>query len=252
MKKPNQKKLKDYTNKELQTHIRALTNIANEKLAEINIQGIKSKAITKELDILTSKGILGKKGYAVLGFRGKTKEDLIEQARELEYFSTWKGTEKTAKRTRTDLAKYRAFIANNSENKQFSFEEWRMMVDLMGLSSAKLEMFRMDSDTVRLMMESAKDEGLTINIRKEMDDLLKTYKDKGLSSEDMTDLLRNRIYEQSAINKIERSASLSNMVKSYESTHPGFTLEDAVRQISKENKALDTNTIIKKLKEMMV
>lgn len=181
------------TNKELQQYIRGLTNIANEKLVEINMGGITSKAITKEKDILTAKGIIGKRGYAVTGFRGKTKEQLIRQARELEYFSTWKGTEKTAKRTRTDLAKYRAYTKSSKDRANVTYEQWRQMVELMGTSTSLVEQFKLDSDSIKMLEEVIDKKDKKIDLANELEQIVKENKGESLTNENVIDILRKRL-----------------------------------------------------------
>lgn len=243
------------TYRELQSHIKNLTQTANEKLVDISMNGIKSKAITKELDTLSKKGIIGNKGYAVLRFRGKTKDDLIAQARELEYFSTWKGTERTAKRTRRDLAKYRAFVANNSDNANFTYEEWRELVELMGTTSAIREMFEINSDIVRMLMEYQKSVGIYLDFGKEMRTILKQSQGKGLTTEDIVERLRERINVQSALQSINKDNEIQNLYSLYNSQHTSNTdtLEDMLNTIAESYryKKSSPNIYIKELMERL-
>lgn len=187
-------KLRELTVKQLQAHIRELTYSANEKLTEINVGGAKpSKAVQTEINTLRSKGIIGKRGYAVTGFRGKTKEQLIRQARELEYFETWKGTEKTAKRTRQDLAKYRSYVNSSADRKGVTYEQWRSMVELMGTSSSLVEQFNLDSDTVRMIQESETGTDKKIDLASELEQIVKENKGESLDTEQVIDLLRQKL-----------------------------------------------------------
>lgn len=243
------------TYRELQSHIKNLTQTANEKLVDISMNGIKSKAITKELDTLSKKGIIGKKGYAVLRFRGKTKEDLITQARELEYFSTWKGTERTAKRTRRDLAKYRAFVVNNSDNANYTYEEWRELVELMGTTSSIREMFDLDSESIKMLTGLEKSEGIYLDLGKEMRVILNQSQGKGLSTEEVTERLRERINVQSALQSINKDSEIQNLYSSYNSQHTSNTdtLEDMLNTIAESYryKKSSPNIYIKELRERL-
>lgn len=243
------------TYRELQSHIKNLTQTANEKLVDISMNGIKSKAITKEIDTLTKKGIIGKKGYAVLRFRGKTKDDLIAQARELEYFSTWKGTERTAKRTRRDLAKYRAFVANNSDNANFSYEEWRELVELMGTTTSIREMFDLDSESIKMLTGLEKSEGIYLDIGKEMRTILNQSQGKGLSTEDVVERLRERINIASAKEKLSHDNEIKNLLTTYNSSHPNepVFLDALLDDIAAEHryKKSSADLYIKKIKEIL-
>lgn len=182
------------TVKELQSHIRELTYSANEKLAEINIGGNEpSKAIKTEIETLQTKGIIGKRGYAVTGFRGKTKDQLIRQARELEYFEQWKGTEKTPHRHRTDLKKYKEYVGSSADRGGTTYEEWRELVEIMGTSSSLVEQFNLDSDTVRMIIQSQRGQEKKIDLAHELETILKENKGQELDQEKVIDILRARL-----------------------------------------------------------
>ena len=86
MKQP--KSISEMTVKELKKYIRKQTKKANTRLKNIGKRqrGV-SRAVSEELQYLEKQGIIGKRGRAKLGFRGKRKEELQRQARELDYFN---------------------------------------------------------------------------------------------------------------------------------------------------------------------
>ena len=73
------------TVKELKKFIRKETKKANTRLRRIFNKKKISRAVSEEVEYLKTKGIIGKRNKAILGFRSKTKSELQSQARELEY-----------------------------------------------------------------------------------------------------------------------------------------------------------------------
>lgn len=205
-KKNSLNKIKDMSNKELQTYIRALTKEANNKLEEIN-KYPRTRAIDQELQSLKDKGIIGKRGKFVLDFnyreeeevpfsditfkvtRRKTKNELIQQARELEYFNQWKGTEvNTPHRNRTDLKKYKAFIRNNPNMSDLSFDEWREMVELFGVMDSTIQSFGYEN--IKQTYKNTVDKRKHINFIREME---RVKRNKPLTKEDAIDMLKAQI-----------------------------------------------------------
>lgn len=178
------KQINEMTVKELQDYIRTLTEQANDKLGKIQ-KNKETRAIAREKDVLTSKGIIGKRGKAVLGFRGKTKLELQAQARELEYFKQWKPYQRTEKKTRKDLAKYKSFIRNNPEFKDYSYSDWRSMVELFGTMSNFIESFGYEN--IKQLHRETTAGKENVNYVKALQDVAKQHP---ATKEDAIDLLR--------------------------------------------------------------
>lgn len=183
------KTINEMSVKELQAYIRKKTEKANVTISKIN-KDTASKAVQRELQVLEQRGILGKRGKAVLGFRGKTKEELKAQARELEYFSQWKGTETREKARRRDREKYKSFIRNNPDFKDFSFSDWRTMVELFGTQENWVQSFGYEN--MKELNKEVVKTGRNVNFVKEIQ---KVMEQKPVTKEDAIDLLRKSIFQ---------------------------------------------------------
>lgn len=148
--------------------------------------------MSDEISYLKKKGIIGKKDKAIYGFRGKRKADLQSQARELEYFNQWKGSETKAVAKEKDLKKYKTFIQNNPEFANYSYQEWEELVTMFGQVQDKLNSFGYE-DMKQLHLES--------NVKDTKKDFVATMKKihdegkgKGLTQEDLVDLMRQELF----------------------------------------------------------
>lgn len=148
--------------------------------------------MSDELGYLKNKGIIGKSGKAIYGFRGKRKTDLQAQARELEYFNQWKGSETKVIARKQDLKKYETFIQNNPEFAEYSYQEWEELVTMFGQLQDKLNSFGYE-DMKQLHLESRAN-----NSKKDfvttMRKIHEQSKGKGLSQEDLVDLMRQELF----------------------------------------------------------
>ena len=180
------------TVKELQKYIRKLTKKANTRLRNIGKRKKVSKAVSDEVQYLKKKGIIGKRDKAIYGFRGKRKADLQAQARELEYFNQWKGSETKAVARKQDLKKYETFIQNNPEFANYSYQEWEELVTMFGQVQDKLNSFGYE-DMKQLHLESrardSKKDFVTTMKR-----IHEQGKGKGLTQEDLVDLMRQELF----------------------------------------------------------
>lgn len=148
--------------------------------------------MSDELGYLKKKGIIGRSGKAIYGFRGKRKADLQAQARELEYFNQWKGSETKAVARKQDLKKYETFIQNNPEFANYSYQEWEELVTMFGQVQDKLNSFGYE-DMKQLHLESrARDnkKDFVTTMKK----IQEQSKGKGLTQEDLVDLMRQELF----------------------------------------------------------
>lgn len=181
------------TVRELKKYIGKLTKKANTRIKNINKRkrGV-SKAVKEELDYLKRFGIIGKRGKAIKGFRGRRKAELQRQARELEYFNQWTGAEKRAVAQEKDYKKYQTFKKNNPEFAGYSYQDWKDFVGVMGSMEDKLKEFEYE-DTKQLHIEATEKQ-----IKKDFLEAMKEAKEKTsggvFDTEDLTDMLRSELF----------------------------------------------------------
>lgn len=186
------KQIGEMTVSELKKYIRKLTRKANTRLKNINKRKKVSKAVTDEMGYLKKKGIIGKSGKAIYGFRGKRKADLQSQARELEYFNQWKGSETKAIAKKQDLKKYETFIQNNPEFSDYSYQDWEELVTMFGQMQDQLNSFGYE-DMKQLHLES-KARDTKKDFVTTMKKIHEQGKGKGLTQEDLVDLMRQELF----------------------------------------------------------
>lgn len=178
--------------KELKEYISKLTKKANTKIKNIAKKKKKSKAVEKELEVLKKKGIIGKSGKAIKGFGGKTKAELQAQARELEYFNQWRGTETKEIRDSTNYKKYQTFVQNNPDFADYEYQDWRDLVETFGSTSSFIDSFSYEN--VKELHKEITRSNSNVNLAGEMRKVLKENKGAGLSREDAIDLLRSKLF----------------------------------------------------------
>ena len=185
------------TVKQLHEFIREQTKATNIKLYDIYQQDKIPSAVRTEIDTLKTKGIVSERtGYATLNFRNKTKVMLQQQARELDYFSNWQGTETKVFRQQKDYKKYLSFKNQYpTEFGDYTYQEWRDMVEMFGTVGDKIEQFGYEN-IKQIHIENITN-GRKVNMVKLIDEVHK--KAKGKSQEVAIDILRDEIYK--SINK---------------------------------------------------
>ena len=195
MPKKEQKPIGEMTTRELRAFIRKQVKKANTKLKNLakKKRGLK-KAVQEEIDYLKRLGIVNKRGKAVTGYRTARKTELQKKARELEYFNQWKGTETKAVAKQEDLKKYETFINNpsNSEFKNYSYQDWKDLVNIFGSMEDKLKEFEYE-DMKRLHIEATQ-KGTKMDLMSAMGEAQKKAGGTGLSTEDLTDLVRSELF----------------------------------------------------------
>lgn len=185
------------TVKQLQEFIREQTKATNIKLYDIYQQNKIPSAVRTEIDTLKTKGIVSEKtGYATLNFKNKTKVMLQQQARELDYFSNWQGTETKVFRQQKDYKKYLSFKNKYpDEFGDYTYQEWRDMVEMFGTVGDKIEQFGYEN-IKQIHIENITN-GRKINMVKLIEEVHK--KANGQPQEVAIDILRDEIYK--SINK---------------------------------------------------
>ncbi len=176
----------------MKKYIKRLTKKANTRIRNIGKRKKVSKAVSDELEYLKQKGIIGKKGNAIYGFRGKRKADLQAQARELEYFNQWKGSETKVIARKQDLKKYETFIQNNPDFANYSYQEWEELVTMFGQVQDKLNSFGYE-DMKQLHLESRARESKK-DFVSTMKKIQENSKGAGLTQEDLVDLMRKELF----------------------------------------------------------
>lgn len=195
MPKKPQKAIGDMTTRELKIFIKQQVKKANTKLKNLakKKRGLK-KAVQEEIDYLKRLGIINKRGQAITGYRTAHKTELQKKARELEYFNQWKGTETKAVAKQEDLKKYESFINNpsNSEFSNYSFQDWKDLVNVFGSMEDKLKDFEYE-DMKHLHIEATQ-KGTKMDLMSAMGEAQKKSGGIGLSTEDLTDLVRSELF----------------------------------------------------------
>lgn len=190
-----QKSIGDMTTRELKKFIRKQVKKANTRLKNIGKRkrGV-SRAVEQEIDYLKRLGIINKRGKAVTGYRTATKAEMQKKARELEYFNEWKGSETEAIAEERDYKKYQTFINNpdNAKFKDYSFQDWKDMVETFGAMEDKLKDFEYE-DMKQLHLESTQ-KRTKIDLVSAMEKAKKESKGAGLDKEDLTDLVRSELF----------------------------------------------------------
>lgn len=181
------------TVKELKKYIRKETKKANTRLNRIFKKKKISRAVEEEVGYLKTKGIIGKRNKAVLGFGGKTKAELQSQARELEYFNQWKGTETKEVRDSTNLSKYKSFVNNNPDFADYSYQEWRDLVEVFGSTENFVSSFGYEN--LKELHKETVNNGKRVDMAKAMRDIMKHSKGAQLSQEDVVDMLRSSLFQ---------------------------------------------------------
>ena len=188
-----EKSISKMTVKELQDFIREQTKVANIKLYDIYQQNNIPSAVRTEIAVLKNKGIVSDStGYAQLRFKGKNKIMLQQQARELDYFSNWQGTENKVFREQKDYKKYLETKKNYPKDfGNYTYQHWRDMVEMLGVVGDKIQQFGYEA--VKQMHIENITEGRTVNMVQVIENAYKRA--EGLEQFDAVDILRDELYK---------------------------------------------------------
>ena len=188
-----QKSISDMTTRELKKFIRKQVKKANTRLKNIGKRkrGV-SRAVQQELDYLEQMGIVNKRGKAITGYRTARKAELQRRARELEYFNQWTGAETEVIAKEKDYKKYQSFIKNNPKFSNYSYQDWRDLVNTFGAMEDKLSDFEYE-DMKNLHLEKT-NAGSKVNLLKAMENAQDQVKGQGKTTEELTDIVRGIIF----------------------------------------------------------
>ena len=137
-------------------------------------------------------GIINKRNKAITGYRTARKVELQKRARELEYFNQWKGSEKHAVAQDKDYKKYETFIKNNPDFGDYTYQEWKDLVNTLGTMEDKLQEFVYE-DMKQLHLESTQRK-TSKTLLEAMEDAKSKSNGAGLDQEDLTDLVRSELF----------------------------------------------------------
>lgn len=182
------------TKSELIDKIRQETKKAQERYATFKQSGNIKGAVKTEINVLKDLGIINKQNRIVIKLNGKSEVQLNRQLRELEYFNQWKGMETKAVRDSTDYKKYLSFKqytipnTNTQPFKDYTFQEWRNLVELTGTEGSLIESFKFDSQVIDDLNNRMKAKNIQVSDI-ELLGLMEKIRKQGLSSDDAIDEL---------------------------------------------------------------
>ena len=198
MSKKPQKLISEMTTRELKKYIKKEVKKANTKIR--NIEKRKkgpTRAVQEELDYLKQIGVIGKRGRAVTGYRTASKAELQKKAKELTYFNKWKGSETVAVAKDKDYKKYQSFINNprNSDFANYSYQQWRDMVEMFGAMDDKLKDF--DYENMKQLHLEATNKDTKIDILSAMQNAQREAdkSNRVVTTETLTDIVRDLIFQ---------------------------------------------------------
>lgn len=128
------------------------------------------------------------------GYRLARKSELQKKARELEYFNQWRGSESKHIARAEDMKKYNKFIKNHPRFANYSYQDWRNMVENLGAMSEELESYGYVSENMIQLDKEIKERGS----KKQLMDVVESVKDKakgkGWNQEQLVDAIRSELY----------------------------------------------------------
>lgn len=152
MSKPYRKR----TIKELQSEIRDLTKQVNTRVSTIKLTRTLPKDVQQAVNYMKQLGGAGRgKNEIGLHLRGKTKSELILQARELSAFMRWdiESEEGIRQLEAREQNEWDSFKINHPD---WSYEEWRKFVEISGALGSDI-MSKFGSETILSDFKKRKD-----------------------------------------------------------------------------------------------
>ena len=195
---------KDKTVKELQSEIRELTKQVNTRVASIKLTRELPKDVEQAVNYMkrlsgvktgVDKTTRAKQEIG-LGFTGKSKKELILQARELSSFLRWdiESEEGLRQLEAREKSEWESFEKNHPG---WSYEEWRKFVEVSGaLGSDIINKFGSEtiaSDFLKRIRNNDVESTDGDKYIKAMMDAIKESEGAGLSQTELVDLLRGKL-----------------------------------------------------------
>lgn len=189
------KAIENMTVKELKQYIRSATIEANERISTYSYEYIQSNAGTVG-DLITGLKSSGtgntSRDYVGLGFTGKNKADLLEQAQGLEYFNQWDYMSQKASRERREQED-KAWETFQRHHKKWDRDQWANAMNFFNnISDSVIGQF--GSEEVIEMFSYADDNDISPEA---FSDIIKETTEEatgqGWTSEDLVDALWERI-----------------------------------------------------------
>lgn len=178
--------------KDLQKEISKAVSEANKR---VNSADKTSKAWSKQVQHLKDIGLTGKRSTFAGNTKGLKKTELIVRLRELEYFNGWDTESAYGRRAETDRERkaYETFL---KDNPNWSYEEWREMVEVVGALGDDFIKKNYSSDDVKEIFERASSNGIdNVSVLKALKGSVE--ESKGLTQQERIDDVYDRlgIYE---------------------------------------------------------
>ena len=195
---------KDKTVKELQSEIRELTKQVNTRVASIKLTRELPKDVEQAVNYMkrlsgvktgVDKTTRAKQEIG-LGFTGKSKKELILQARELSSFLSWdiESEEGLRQLEAREKSEWESFEKNHPD---WNYEEWRKFVEVSGaLGSDIINKFGSEtiaSDFLKRIRTNDVESTDGDKYIRAMMDAIKESEGAGLSQTELVDLLRDKL-----------------------------------------------------------
>ena len=185
------------TRKEIEKEIRKKTLVVNERLKQFYNDGNENIMVSSEIKKLQSLAGKGKGNNKIgLHFREKTKQELIRQYRELQYFEQWDIYTEEGQRS-LEAREQKAWESFYKDNPEFTYQEWRNLVETFGsISESVLQQFGSTN-----IVEAYKDaeNGKKINLLKYITNISKDKSMQGTTQEQKIDRLRELLSDNGDI-----------------------------------------------------
>lgn len=173
---------------ELKRLIKKQTAIVNKQIKNVREKGTDISNLESNISKLKTLGARGRGGNEVgLGFRGKSKAELVRQLRELEYFSAI-GIDTEAGQLEFE-EKFQKSYESFRQSYDINKEDYRELVETFGAVGSEI-VSKYDSFTVA---EAYSERGKNINLAKLMKETINEHKNEGLNQKELTDILIDKM-----------------------------------------------------------
>ena len=128
------------------------------------------------------------------GYRLARKSELQRRARELEYFNQWRGSESKHIARTEDMKKYKKFIKNHPKFAEYSYQDWKNMVENLGSMSEELESYGYVSENIIQLDKEIKERKNKKQLMDVVDTVKSQAKGQGWSQEQLVDAIRKELF----------------------------------------------------------